>query len=70
MGVIDDVMGAIEPAMDKLSEWEQNFMKDQLDRWRQYGDRVRFSEKQLAVVGRVYKKITGDDISETLLGEG
>lgn len=70
MGVIDDVMGAIEPALDTLTSWEQSFMSDQLARWRQYGDGTRFSEKQLAVVARVYKKITGDDISETLIGEG
>lgn len=61
----DEVREAIElfeqsqNARDRLSEWERNFMKDQLERWHEYGEDIRVSAKQFAVIERIYLKMTG-----------
>lgn len=40
-----------------LTDWERSFMEDQVKRYDQYGDRTRFSEKQLDIMQRVYGKL-------------
>lgn len=40
-----------------LTEWERSFMHDQLERYETYGERTRFSEKQMGVIDRVYAKL-------------
>lgn len=42
---------------DELTDWERNFMEDQIKRYEQYGERTRFSDKQMAVIDRVYEKL-------------
>lgn len=39
-----------------LSEWEQAFAKDLLERWKRWGVEIRLSEKQLAVIRRIVDK--------------
>lgn len=39
-----------------LSEWEQNFMVDMESKVLEWGDRARISEKQMAVLDRIYDK--------------
>lgn len=40
-----------------LTDWERGFMDDQVKRYEQYGDRTRFSDKQMEVINRVYGKL-------------
>ena len=40
-----------------LTDWERGFMADQCARFEQYGERVRFSDKQMAIIDRVYGKL-------------
>lgn len=41
----------------ELTAWERGFMDDQIKRYEQYGDRTRFSEKQMEAINRVYGKL-------------
>lgn len=40
-----------------LSEWEQEFVSQQIDRLAKYGRRMRLSEKQWAVIERIGEKV-------------
>lgn len=40
-----------------LTDWERNFMEDQVKRYEQYGERTRFSDKQMEIINRVYGKL-------------
>jgi len=42
---------------DDITDWERNFMDDQLKRYEQYKERTRFSDKQLDIIDRVYGKL-------------
>ena len=42
---------------DEITDWERSFMEDQVKRYEQYGSRTRFSEKQMAIMERVYGKL-------------
>lgn len=39
-----------------LTDWEWSFLNDQVKRYEEYGDRTRFSDKQMAVIDRVYEE--------------
>jgi hypothetical protein len=41
----------------QLSTWEQGFMDDQFERFTEYGPDTSFSEKQWAVIERVWNKL-------------
>lgn len=41
----------------ELTDWERSFMDDQVKRYEQYGNRTRFSDKQMDVIERVYGKL-------------
>jgi hypothetical protein len=43
----------------KLSDWEKSFMTDQFEREDQYGENIRLSGKQVAVLERIYGKMAG-----------
>lgn len=36
------------------TDWERNFIHDQIKRFEEYGDRTRYSDKQMAIINRVY----------------
>lgn len=42
---------------DELTEWEQGFMVSTEERYNSYKDNIRFSDKQWAVIIRVYSKV-------------
>lgn len=46
-----------DPRATDLTDWERGFMDDQIKRYEQYGNRTRFSDKQLEVMDRVYGKL-------------
>lgn len=48
-----------QQARDRLSDWERNFMNDQVARWNEHGEDTRFSVKQVAVIDRINKKMLG-----------
>jgi hypothetical protein len=56
---IDMVLEACkEPEMfHSLSEWEQGFISSTEERYNLYKDATRFSEKQWAVIDRIYDRV-------------
>lgn len=47
----------IDKVWDDLTAWEQRFMEDLLERFRQYGARTQISAKQWAIITRISEKI-------------
>ena len=41
----------------KCSDWELGFFKDQIARWEQYGENIRWSDKQYECLDRIAKKL-------------
>lgn len=54
-------INGVKEAMDKpdtdVTEWEQGFISDQAERYEQYGTGMRISDKQWAIIDRVYDKV-------------
>lgn len=42
---------------DALTEWEQNFLIDTETRFKEWGERMRISVKQWAILDRIYDKV-------------
>lgn len=55
--VIQGVKEAMDNPNSEITEWEQGFITDQAERYAQYGDNTRFSDKQWAIIDRVYDKV-------------
>lgn len=45
----------------KLSQWEQNFVNDHKARYEEYGEGMRISPKQWAVLNKIDAKLNGED---------
>jgi hypothetical protein len=41
-----------------VTEWERKFVEDQKARYEEYGDKIRFSEKQMAILNRIDEKVS------------
>lgn len=58
---LDLVIQGVKEAQDdpdtEVTEWEFNFVIDQETRKIEWGDRMRMSEKQWAVIDRIYNKV-------------
>lgn len=55
--VIQGVKEAQSDPDTEVTEWEFNFMVDQEARKAEWGDRMRLSEKQWAIIDRIYDKV-------------
>lgn len=42
----------------RLNDWEKGFLKDQVERYKQYGAGMNLSPKQWAVLNKMYEKVT------------
>lgn len=51
----------ISENLKELSNWERDFMNDQIKRYDEYGATMRLSPKQFAIIERIYEKITDVD---------
>lgn len=51
------VLEAAKENSDALSDWEIGFMSSTQERYDTYKDAIRFSEKQWAVIERVWDKV-------------
>lgn len=67
MALTEDAVETMEYIRDRvaqdagvLSAWEKSFIQDQLDRYSQYGEQTRFSEKQWAVIEKIEKVLVND----------
>ena len=38
----------------EVTSWELGFIEDQIKRFEEYGPRARYSDKQMAIINRVY----------------
>lgn len=47
----------IDKAWDDLNAWEQRFMENRLEAFRQYGMRTRISKAQWNIIARISEKI-------------
>jgi hypothetical protein len=47
------------PHAARLTDWEQEFAEDMLERVRRYGDVTHVSEKQMEIINRIERKIYG-----------
>lgn len=39
-----------------LSDFERGFINDNYERFKKYGDKTKFSEKQIALVDKIYQE--------------
>lgn len=53
-----EMMEEIELHQKRLSDWELKFYNDQKERHEEYKERIRVSPKQMAVIRRMYEKVT------------
>ncbi len=51
--IFNEVEGA-----SNLTAWERTFLKDQIDRYKEYGAGINLSPKQWAVLNKLYEKVT------------
>lgn len=54
---LEQIITAARDNFDELSEWEQGFMVSTEERIKLYGANSRVSEKQWAILDRVYDKV-------------
>lgn len=52
-----EILSADEEGHGFLTEWEKDFIDQTRERYKQYGDRISVSEKQWAILERIYAKI-------------
>lgn len=55
---LEMVIEGAKERFDELTDWEQGFLVSTEERYKEYGDNTRFSEKQWAVIERIYDKVT------------
>lgn len=51
----------ISENLKELTDWERNFMQDQIKRYDEHGAKMFLSGKQMAVIEKIYNKITDID---------
>lgn len=51
-----DLIAAYQENPKQCTPWEQKFMDDQCERYEEYGENTRFSEKQWEIVRRIGHK--------------
>lgn len=49
-------IGELQSQIETLSQFEKNFVQDNAARIEKWGDTTRFSEKQVALVDRIYQE--------------
>lgn len=61
--MLELIFNGIEEQGDScpISKWERDFMADMKDRYNEWGDRMRVSYKQWAIVHRIYDKVIGSE---------
>lgn len=42
-----------------ITDWERSFMADMQERFNEYRERTRISDKQWAIIDRIYDKVIG-----------
>jgi hypothetical protein len=51
------VLLAFQKGSGPLNDWERGFLCDQHDRYEEYGETTRFSDKQWAIICRIGDKL-------------
>lgn len=59
LDLIQQVIEGVREDDSALNDWEREFMKSVTERVEKYGQKTYMSEKQMAVVQRVYDKLMG-----------
>lgn len=49
----------LEAGVKYLSDWEKNFLSDHIERYQKYGNDIRLSPKQWAVLEKMHEKVAG-----------
>jgi hypothetical protein len=64
---LERLFAAAEHDSGPLSDWERNFLGDQIGRWKKYGESMLLSPKQWAVLRRIGAAL---DVPDPLSAEG
>jgi len=56
----NQILSELEPILGTLKEVPRNFVSDQIERNKQYGERVLVSPKQMAWLERLHEEFIGD----------
>ena len=51
------LLNAVGENSSKLNDWEKGFMTDQQSRYEEYGENMRVSPKQWAVMNKIAEKV-------------
>jgi hypothetical protein len=57
MDQLELILNGAKEHEGELSDWERGFIQDTAERLEKYGDRVRVSDKQWAVLNRIWEKL-------------
>ena len=52
-----DCLSFVENESDKLNDFEKSFLTNQQERYDEYGENIKLSPKQIAVLEKVYNKV-------------
>lgn len=58
---LDKILSAAVEEENKLSEWENGFIRDTVERREKYGDGTRVSDKQWVILNRIQGKLNGEE---------
>ena len=56
---ITELWEASQDAQDRCTTWQKGFVKDQIERYYQYGDTTRFSPRQVSKLEEAFKTMQG-----------
>lgn len=57
---LTDFFALCDTGHGKLSTWEQNFVRDQKERYEEHGNQMRLSPKQWNVLNKIDAKLNGE----------
>jgi hypothetical protein len=59
--LLEDLQRKTDEGRNELGPWDERFITDLLDRFRQYGDRTRISPPQWRQIDRIWQALAGGD---------
>jgi 3-deoxy-D-arabino-heptulosonate 7-phosphate (DAHP) synthase class II len=57
LNLIENLAAATKKDPEKFSPWERDFVKDQAERAKKWGEEIRLSEKQISILSQIAKKV-------------
>lgn len=54
---VQDILSDAQDNMESLTEWEQQFVEDMIDKLEEYGEDLVVSDKQWEILNRIEMKV-------------